>query len=124
MGPGRISETKLAPKTKASLRKATDVGDHPVKGVMPLCNRCKNADANPTHLLVTCPNLADSRKSLINEIKKISPATYNLLKGSNSREKTSIILGNNESGEANAKWLQCQEAFSRHALRICGELDG
>ena len=99
-------------------------GDHPVKGVIPLCNQCKNAEANPTHLLVTCPKLAESRKSLINELKNISPATYNLLKKSNSREKASIILGNNESAEANVKWLQYQEAFSRHALRICGELDG
>ena len=112
------------PKQKQAYARLRIWGDHQKKGVMPLCNQCKNAETSPTHLLVTCPKLAESRKSLINEIKTISPATYNLLKGSNSREKTSIILGNNEGGEANVKWLQCQEAFSRHALRICGKMDG
>ena len=110
------------PKQKQAYVRLRTWGDHLVRGAKPSCKQCKEAEANPTHLLVTCPQLADSRKILINELKTISPATYNLLKKSNSREKASIILGNNESAEANVKWPQCQEAFSRHTLRICDKL--
>ena len=124
VGPGEYLNLNWPPKQKQAYVRLRTWGDHLVRGAKPPCKHCKEAEANPTHLLVTCPKLAESRKTLINELKIISPATYNLLKKSNSREKTSIMLGNNESAEANVKWPQCQEAFSRHALRICSELDG
>ncbi len=52
------------PKQKQAYARLRTWGEHLVKGAMPPCNQCKNAEANPTHLLVTYPKLADSRKSL------------------------------------------------------------
>ena len=65
-------------------------GKHLVKGATPPCNKCKNAEANPIHLLVTCPKLADSRKILISELNIISLTTYNRLIESTSREKRQV----------------------------------
>ena len=94
---------------------------HLEKNTKLLCSLCETEEANPTHLLVTCPNLATSRKDLIHELKRISPLTLQKLKESSSREKKSIFLGENKCDEPKPTWLACQEAFSRHALRICTE---
>ena len=121
--PEEYLKQNWPPRQRQAYARLRTWGAHLEKRAKPPCNQCKNAEANPTHLLVTCPKLADSRKILIKELKITSPTTYNRLLESTSREKASILLGKNEGAETNGKWLRCQEVFSRHALRICDKLD-
>ena len=49
--PEEYLKQNWPPKQKQAYARLRIWGDHPVRGVMPLCNQCKNAEAKPTHLL-------------------------------------------------------------------------
>ncbi len=85
MGFKRVSKAELAIETKASLRKLLTWGEHLVKGVKILCNRCKPAEANPTHLLITRPELADENS--YQRVKNHQPGNLQPARKSTSGEK-------------------------------------
>ena len=71
--PEEYLKQNWPPRQRQAYARLRTWGAHLEKGAKPPCNQCKNAEANPTHLLVTCPKLADSRKILIKELKDHQP---------------------------------------------------